>query len=112
MFVLIGSNHRYSLPLFSVSVQRIMSTLQEKFDKAATEVRSLPQRPTDDELLLLYGLYKQATVGDNNTSQPWMFQMEARAKWDAWTKQKGKSKEKAQEEYIQLVEQLKQKYQK
>jgi hypothetical protein len=41
---------------------------QERFEKAATEVKSLPQRPTNDELLLLYGLYKQATVGDNNTS--------------------------------------------
>lgn len=25
------------------------------------------KRPSDEELLELYGLYKQATVGDNNT---------------------------------------------
>lgn len=27
----------------------------------------LAQKPSDDELLSLYGLFKQATVGDNNT---------------------------------------------
>jgi diazepam-binding inhibitor (GABA receptor modulating acyl-CoA-binding protein) len=50
--------------------------VQERFDKAAAEVKNLPQRPTNDELLLLYGLYKQATVGDNNTSMRTQFQLQ------------------------------------
>lgn len=31
------------------------------------EVKNLKQAPKDEELLELYGLYKQATVGDVNT---------------------------------------------
>jgi len=53
----------------------------------------------------VYGLYKQATEGDNASSQPWAVQFEARAKWDAWTANKGKSKELAMEEYVALLDQ-------
>lgn len=41
--------------------------LQEEFDKAAEDVKKVQTRPTDQELLDLYGLYKQALVGDVNT---------------------------------------------
>jgi diazepam-binding inhibitor (GABA receptor modulating acyl-CoA-binding protein) len=82
----------------------------EAFEKAAAEVKVLPTRPSDDELLVLYGLYKQATVGDNNTEQPWMVQLEARAKWDAWNKYKGTSQDDARKQYIDHVENLKAKY--
>lgn len=58
---------------------------------------------SDDELLNLYSLFKQATQGDNTTSQPWAVQFEARAKWNAWTAHKGKSREQAQHEYVQLA---------
>lgn len=34
----------------------------------------------------------------------------SKAKWDAWDKHKGKSKEAAMQEYIQLVADLKTKY--
>ena len=40
-------------------------------------------------MLEIYGLYKQATAGDNTTSQPWAIQLEAAAKWNAWTALKG-----------------------
>jgi acyl-CoA-binding protein len=39
----------------------------QRFEAAAEEVKSLTKRPTDVELLELYALYKQATVGDNDT---------------------------------------------
>jgi hypothetical protein len=55
-------------PLCLIQFYNLNLVAQERFDKAAAEVKNLPQRPTNDELLLLYGLYKQATVGDNNTS--------------------------------------------
>lgn len=47
------------------------------------------------QLLVLYGLYKQATVGDVNISQPWKVQVEARAKYDAWEKNKGMKTDEA-----------------
>ena len=41
--------------------------LLQQFTTAAEEVHKLPTKPSNDELLELYGLYKQATVGDNKT---------------------------------------------
>ncbi|KAG0771610.1 hypothetical protein G6F22_016334 [Rhizopus arrhizus] len=62
--------------------------------------------PSNDELLELYGLYKQAIVGDNETSKP-TFDIKGRYKWDAWTKLKGMSQEEAEQKYIEFVEKLK-----
>ena len=41
-------------------------------------------------MLKLYGLYKQATVGDVNTDRPGTFSMDfaGKAKWDAWSANK------------------------
>lgn len=41
--------------------------LQVEFNKAAEDVKNLTKKPSDQELLDLYGLFKQATVGDCNT---------------------------------------------
>ncbi|XP_023154459.2 enoyl-CoA delta isomerase 2 isoform X1 [Amphiprion ocellaris] len=43
-------------------------------------------------------------------TRPGMLDFTGKAKWDAWEKQKGKSKEDAMNEYINLVEELKNKY--
>ncbi|GLD51581.1 acyl-CoA-binding protein-like protein [Lates japonicus] len=86
-----------------------MADLQAKFDTAAAEVKQLKAKPTDEEMLQVYSLFKQATVGDVNTARPGMFDFTGKAKWDAWEKQKGKSKEDAMNGYINLVEELKQK---
>lgn len=47
----------------------ITFNLQGEFEKAAEDVKKVKTRPTDQELLDLYGLYKQATVGDVNTGK-------------------------------------------
>ncbi|XP_034741115.1 acyl-CoA-binding protein [Etheostoma cragini] len=87
-----------------------MAELQAKFDAAAAEVKQLKAKPADEEMLQVYSLFKQATVGDVNAGRPGMFDFTGKAKWDAWEKQKGKSKEDAMAEYVSLVEQLKEKY--
>jgi len=56
-----------------------------------------------EQKLKVYALYKQATIGDINISQPWAVQIEARAKWEAWNALKGKSKEAAMQEYIDIL---------
>lgn len=38
--------------------------LFQQFDKAAADVKKLKSLPSDSDLLELYGLFKQATVGD------------------------------------------------
>ncbi|KAI8049416.1 acyl-CoA-binding protein [Gilbertella persicaria] len=78
----------------------------DKFNTAAEEVQKLATKPSNDELLKLYALFKQATVGDNTTSKP-TFDIKGRYKWDAWTEVKGLSQEEAEQKYIALVEELK-----
>jgi len=75
---------------------------QEEFEQVAKGVKECSKPGTNEELLELYGFYKQATVGDNNTGQPWALQIEARAKWDAWTKNKGMSQADARARYIEF----------
>eukprot|EP00755_Sulcionema_specki_P011664 Sspe_Gene.49558::Locus_26846_Transcript_2_4_Confidence_0.500_Length_524::g.49558::m.49558/K08762/DBI, ACBP; diazepam-binding inhibitor (GABA receptor modulator, acyl-CoA-binding protein) len=77
---------------------------EAQFKKAVYMIRNGPKKESsNDEKLKVYALYKQATLGDVQGSQPWAVQVEARAKWDAWAAQKGKSKEQAMKEYIDLV---------
>ena len=45
----------------------------------------------------------QATLGDVQGKQPWATSFEARAKWDAWNKLKGMSKEEAMQGYLDLM---------
>lgn len=87
-----------------------MSGNSEAFLKAAEDVRKLTERPTDQELLELYGLFKQATVGDCNTSKPWFYDLKGAAKWDEWNKRKGTSKDEAETAYTALVKTLMEKY--
>ncbi|XP_006636426.1 acyl-CoA-binding protein [Lepisosteus oculatus] len=83
---------------------------QADFEKAAEEVKILKTKPADKEVLEIYGLYKQATVGDVNTQRPGMLDFTGKAKWDAWDANKGMSKEDAMKKYIEKVEELKAKY--
>ena len=49
-------------------------TMGLSFDEAAEKVKTLSQAPSNDQKLKLYGHFKQATVGDNNTCKfcEWM----------------------------------------
>ena len=84
--------------------------LQADFDNVAEKVRKLKTRPTDDELRELYGLYKQATVGDINIDCPGMLDMKAKAKWEAWNLKKGLSKDDAMQAYISKANGMIEKY--
>lgn len=81
--------------------------MSAEFDAAAAAVKAFTSRPTDQELLDLYGYFKQVTVGDINTPRPGMFDLKGKAKWDAWESRKGMAKNEAERAYIQLVEKLK-----
>jgi len=81
------------------------------FDKCAADVKNLKTRPTDDELLNIYGLYKQATVGDVTGDAPGLLDVKGKAKFNAWTGRKGMSQDDAKAEYCKIVEGLLAKYQ-
>lgn len=82
--------------------------LKEQFEKAITDSKTLSEKPSNEILLQLYSLYKQATAGDVNTEPPANpFDFVNKAKYDAWVAQKGKPGDAAMQEYIDLVNNLK-----
>jgi acyl-CoA-binding protein len=83
----------------------MMTDLKEKFEDAAARSKSLPNQ-SNEVLLELYALYKQATKGDVSGSQPGMFDMVGRAKYDAWSKLKGTSTDDAMTSYISRINEL------
>ena len=81
-------------------------TLQNLFEQAVSQSKTLPDQ-SNDNLLAIYGLYKQATEGDVNIEKPSnMFDFKGIAKFNAWEALKGISKEDAQNKYIQLIASL------
>ena len=82
--------------------------LQKQFEEATTDSKTLSEKPSNEVLLQLYSLYKQATAGDVNTEPPSNpFDFVNKAKHDAWASLKGKSKDNAMQEYVDLVNKLK-----
>ncbi|MBN8687857.1 MAG: acyl-CoA-binding protein [Chitinophagales bacterium] len=82
--------------------------LKEQFEKAIADSKTLSEKPSNETLLQLYSLYKQASEGDINTEPPANpFDFVAKAKYEAWAALKGKPAETAMTEYIELVSKLK-----
>ena len=83
-----------------------MSNLQAQFEAAVAHSKSLTERPDNSTLLKIYGLYKQATAGDNADKKPGFSDMVGRAKWEAWNGFNGTSAEEAMQQYVDLIESL------
>lgn len=83
-----------------------MSDLAEEFEKAQADVKTLTNRPSNDDLGFLYAHYKQAAEGDVSGSRPGRLNMVARAKYDAWSDVSGLSKEDAMQRYVDKVGEL------
>lgn len=81
-------------------------TPTEQFEDAQKRVKTLTEAPGNDTLLDLYALYKQGTLGDVSGSRPGMIDFKGRAKFDAWAKRKGTSKDAAMASYVTLVDRL------
>jgi diazepam-binding inhibitor (GABA receptor modulator, acyl-CoA-binding protein) len=86
-----------------------MSDLDARFEQAQADIKNITARPSNDDLRELYGLYKQATVGDAATSgarRPGRLDLLGRAKYDAWTAKAGLSADDAKQAYIDVVARL------
>lgn len=83
-----------------------MSELKAQFEQAQKDVKTLTKRPSNEELLTLYSLFKQATDGDVKGARPGMLDMVGRAKYDAWSKLKGTSADQAMKNYLGVVKKL------
>ncbi|MFZ4758605.1 MAG: acyl-CoA-binding protein [Burkholderiaceae bacterium] len=84
-----------------------MADLASQFEQALADSKKLSERPDNATLLKLYALYKQATDGDASGKRPGFTDMVGRAKWDAWNEIKGTTKDDAMQQYVSLVEDLK-----
>jgi acyl-CoA-binding protein len=83
-----------------------MADLKEQFQKAAQDVMSLVDRPDNDTMLRLYGLYKQGSEGDVSGPKPGFFDFVGTAKYEAWEKLSGTKPEDAMKKYVDLVKKL------
>ncbi|KAL1305624.1 hypothetical protein AAFC00_007224 [Neodothiora populina] len=85
-----------------------------EFKKAVEDSRKLKAKPSDDELLQLYGLFKQGTQDPpfEQSEAPGMFDLKGKAKRRAWEKLVNDkvSPQDAQKKYVALVESLKTKH--
>merc|ERR1712001_641234 len=84
-----------------------MATFEEAVDNMNNKVN---KTLSNEELLDLYALYKQSTVGDCNTSRPGMMDFKGKAKWDGWNAKKGTSQEDAKTQYIALSQKMLEKH--
>ncbi len=86
-------------------IYKIMALIDD-FNAAVSKSKDLTKRPSNEELLDLYALFKQATDGDVSGDRPGGFDFKAIAKFDAWANKKGLSKDQAMTEYISLMNRL------
>lgn len=80
--------------------------LNARFEAAQAHALELPAKPDNMTLLKIYGLFKQATAGDNTAPKPSFSDVVARAKWEAWTHYKGVAADDAKSRYITLIDTL------
>lgn len=80
--------------------------LKAKFEAATVAAKKTKKKPDNATLLKLYSYYKQATEGDAKGERPGGFDFVGAAKFDAWSKLKGSSKDEAMQNYIKQVEKL------
>ena len=84
-----------------------MADLKKQFEAAVANSKNLTERPDNATLLKIYALYKQASEGDVDGKRPGMTDFVGRAKYDAWAAVKGKAKNDAMQDYVDLIESLK-----
>ena len=82
-----------------------MAELDDRFAAAQAKIKPVTGL-SNDVMLDLYALYKQATTGDVSGSRPGMLDVRGRAKYDAWAKRKGMAKPAAMEAYIAMVDRV------
>ena len=85
-----------------------MSDLETRFNEAVDFIQKGQgdASPSNDQKLEFYALYKQATEGDVSGKRPGMMDFVGRAKFDAWEKVKGLSREEAMQRYIDRLEEF------
>ncbi|XP_021944602.1 enoyl-CoA delta isomerase 2 [Folsomia candida] len=87
---------------FMATSQRLSS---EQFQEAVKNLGSVKDADNSTKLKL-YALYKQTTVGKNNTKKPGMLDIVGKAKWDAWNSLGDMTQGEAEKNYIDIVNEM------
>ena len=80
--------------------------LKGQFEATIEKAKSLSSQ-SNETLLELYSLYKQAMEGDVQGEAPSGFDFRGAAKYSAWEKRRGMTADEAMQAYIDLVNGLK-----
>tara|TARA_Y100000992_G_scaffold295667_1_gene256874 strand:- start:1338 stop:1631 length:294 start_codon:yes stop_codon:yes gene_type:complete len=86
--------------------KKSISVISQHFETRCSLIKILPKRPSDDDLLYLYGMYKQAKIGDCNTKEPNSLNIKDYSKWVAWNNNKGIDTHVAMAFYVSKVDDL------
>jgi acyl-CoA-binding protein len=81
-------------------------SLQDDFEAAKERSQRFPEKPSVDAMLELYALYKQGAFGDVSGDRPSVLDIRGRAKYDAWARKRGMSRDQAMRAYIGYVDEL------
>lgn len=74
------------------------------FEEVAQKIKDQKPELSNEQKGEIYGLFKQATIGDVNIEKPGLLSgFEARGKWDAWDAKKGLSQDDAKQAYVDFV---------
>jgi len=85
-----------------------VSDIDTQFVKAQADVKDLPERPGNLTLLRLYALFKQGSMGDAAADEkPGFADIVGKYKYDAWAALAGTAQDAAKQQYVDLVESLK-----
>ena len=93
--------------LIAFAREKIVSNIDAQFEQAQVDVKALPEKPGNMTLLRLYALFKQATEGDVHGEKPGFTDIVGKYKYDAWAALKGTGQDLAKQQYVELVESLK-----
>uniref|UniRef100_H2YAS2 ACB domain-containing protein n=1 Tax=Ciona savignyi TaxID=51511 RepID=H2YAS2_CIOSA len=105
MLVSSVSGFRSLLSNRSFSVGRMLSSkIDGDFEAAKQRLNTLKNEPGNDVKLQIYALFKQATIGANNTTKPGTFNFVGQAKWNAWNGLGSMSQDEAKEAYVKLIQ--------
>jgi diazepam-binding inhibitor (GABA receptor modulator, acyl-CoA-binding protein) len=80
--------------------------MEDEFEKSLECMRRKSTPTSDDDLLLLYGLYKQIREGNCMIPPPWHFQALAYARWESWHNNWDMPRNMAMKKYIEKVNEL------
>ena len=89
----------------------IAPEVEDRYTVAVTTSSTLTQKPSDEELLHMYGMFKYVKEGNATGSAPnFLWNAAGNYKWHEWKKYDDRNVDEVREEYIAYIDTLVVKY--